>query len=292
MDHRPVQTHIALAASCNTCGATDIQVLPRLSSFLFLPPEHYAAQCQHCGLVFLIPQPAQQELDALYASASYYDRSPLVGGRETIAPHLVERLAALERRLGHKGRFLDVGCALGTFVAYAAQQGWEAEGVDVSAWSTKQARTQGLKVATGTLKAQKYATASFDVAHSSHMLEHVPDPLTTLKEMCRILRADGLLALEVPQELGCIYESVRTGLHMRPEPETPNPHLYFFTRNTLPIALERAGFQVLQVQTRNYPLGRGKLFGLSNGGSRLLHVLDTLTKRGPNLVVLAQPRSQ
>ncbi len=289
----PLAAHpsTTLALPCLLCESRDLQPQSHLTSFLFLPSGHEAVRCARCGFVFLTPQPTEQELRQYYDDANYFDRSPLVGGREQIAPHLVQRLSLLEERLHRQGHLLDVGCALGTFVAYAAQQGWEAEGVDVSAWSTEQARKQGLKVATGTLEEQRYPDASFDVVHSSHMLEHVPDPLATLKEMRRILRSDGLLALEVPQEIGCLYETVRTGLHMRPAPESPNPHLSFFTRKTLPLAVERAGFRVIEVQTRNYPLGPGKLFGLSNGLSLLLHGLDTLTKRGPHLVVLAQPAS-
>jgi len=285
--HVPVASDVA----CNCCGNTTVKPLPDLSLLLNIAAPGQLVACTRCGLLYQSPQPTGDALKAFYDDAAYYDRSPLAGGDEEAAPHLMRRLADLERRLGDKGRFLDVGCAKGAFVGYAAAQGWQAEGVDVSVWATEQARERGLAIKTGTLEEQHYPDATFNVVHSSHMLEHVSDPLATLKEMRRILQPTGLLALEVPQELGSVYESFRIRAGIRPTPTLPSPHLFFFQKATLCQMLSTAGFQVIQVSTRNFPIiGRSRyLFGMGNAVTRTLFALDTVTKRGPNLVVLARP---
>lgn len=204
--------------------------------------------------------------------------------------HLKQRLAALEQRLGQKGCFLDVGCSTGAFVAYAQQQGWDAAGVDVSHWATEQARARGLRVATGLLKDQHYPAASFDVVHSSHMLEHVKDPLGVLREMRRILKPAGLLSLEVPQEVQRIYDQIKSRLGSREYPAYPNPHLYFFTARTLRQIIEKAGFQVISLRSRN-PRGnwtRSK-YPAGTAVKRAIFMLEDGLKRGLNLEVLARP---
>ncbi len=292
MDTTRIKEEIAAKIVCNCCGATGAAPLPEITHLLHIAAPGQALQCVGCGLIFQFPQPTGADLKAFYDEAAYYDRSPLAGGDAEAAPHLKRRLADLERRLGRKGRLLDVGCAKGAFVAYATSQGWQAEGVDVSAWSTEQARKRGLKVQTGTLEDQHYPDASFDVVHSSHMLEHVPDPLATLKEMRRILRPSGVLAIEVPQEIGSFYENFRIRAGIRPPPELPSPHLYFFQRATFSRLIQTAGFQVISASTRNFAITRRSkyLFGMGNVVTRALGAMDTLTRRGPNLVVLARLR--
>jgi SAM-dependent methyltransferase len=222
-----------------------------------------------------------------YDDASYYDTSPLVGGNEDVAPHLRIRLSELEARLGHRGRLLDVGCALGTFVAFASEQGWVASGVDVSGWSSARARERGLAVATGTLESQHYPAQHFTVVHASHVLEHVPDPASTLQEMRRILHPDGLLALEVPQETESLFEAFRTLARIRPTPDLPSPHLYFFTAKTLRQLVASAGFRVLSSSSRHPSIEGRSRYPMGRQVAGLLFMLDNAFVRGPNLTVIA-----
>jgi SAM-dependent methyltransferase len=270
---------------CNCCGNTTAVPLPHLSHFLHIQPPGQCVRCQGCGLVFVSPFPDQSD----FYEEAYYEL-PTVGGLEDASSHLKQRLAKLEESLGHTGRFLDVGCSTGAFVAYAGQQGWDAAGVDVSRWATAQAQARGLHVAIGTLEEQHYPAANFDVVHSSHMLEHVPDPLRVLREMRRILKPDGLLSLEVPQEVERIYDRIKDRLGSREYPTDPSPHLYFFTARTLRRIIEKADFQVVLLRSRN-PRGdwtRGK-YPAGTAVKHAIFALEDSLKRGSNLEVLARP---
>lgn len=273
---------------CNSCGATEVRVLEQLSRVLNVSAPSRVVQCLSCGLAYLSPWPAAEAVVEVYQHEEYFQRSPCVAGNEEVAPHIKPRLVDLERRLGRKGSILDVGCASGTFVAYAQAQGWEAEGVDVSEWATRIARDHGLKVRTGTLEEQQYPDQSFDVVHSSHTLEHVPDPLGTLREVRRILRPGGLLSLEVPQEVQSLYEAVRELLHLRQPPAIPNPHLYFFTHKTLRHLAQKAGFEVIEVKTRNPPIESKSKYPAGNAVTRTLFWLDNALVQGANLELTAK----
>ncbi len=137
-----------------------------------------------------------------------------------------------------KGRMLDVGCGDGSIVALAAETGWAAEGVDFDPAAVANARSRGLDVRHGTLEAQRYPEGSFDLVLMSHVIEHVHDPLGTMREIRRILRPGGLLVATAPNAASWGHRHF--GRHWRGL--EPPRHLHVFNgRNFLELA-DRAGF--------------------------------------------------
>lgn len=88
----------------------------------------------------------------------------------------------------------------------------------------------------GDLASLPLAPGSVDTVVSTQVLEHVPDPVQTLKELQRVLRPGGRLYLTAPQ-----------GWH---EHQAPNDY-FRFTRYSLERILEQAGF----VDVAVHPLG-------------------------------------
>jgi SAM-dependent methyltransferase len=97
-----------------------------------------------------------------------------------------------------KGRMLDVGCGDGSMLKLAEELGWDAEGVDFDADAVANARRKSLTVRAGALADQKYRDDSFDLVLMSHVIEHVPDPLGTMREIRRVLRPGAVLAVTTP----------------------------------------------------------------------------------------------
>jgi ubiquinone/menaquinone biosynthesis C-methylase UbiE len=95
-------------------------------------------------------------------------------------------------------RLLDVGCGAGKFLIEASMRGWAAEGVDFSKTAVDRALKQGLCVHLGTLQEVGFPDHIFNVVRMSHVLEHLYDPLWTLREVRRILRADGKVHVAMP----------------------------------------------------------------------------------------------
>jgi SAM-dependent methyltransferase len=75
----------------------------------------------------------------------------------------------------------------------------------------------------------------------SHVLEHVPDPVTTLRTIAAAARPDALLLIEVPG----IFRLHRTSLD--PMRYWQNAHTYTFCAKTLVSTCRRAGLEPLQV---------------------------------------------
>ncbi|GJE88048.1 UbiE family methyltransferase [Phanerochaete sordida] len=99
---------------------------------------------------------------------------------------------------------LDVGCGPGTISAdFAARvpQGHVTaldSAADVLAHAREAAAARGvtnITFAAGDVHALPYADASFDVVHAHQVLQHITDPVRALREMRRVARPGGLVAV-------------------------------------------------------------------------------------------------
>src|SRR5438094_8099027 len=100
--------------------------------------------CDDCGLVRQATRPVATA--SLYDSDYYATENPKGGYANYFLDSAVnrrtfrERIRAIERRYGRRGRLLDVGCALGDFLIEARAAGWDGEGVESSSSAAHRAR--------------------------------------------------------------------------------------------------------------------------------------------------------
>lgn len=116
---------------------------------------------------------------------------------ENSAAHLLPHLRAGQR-------VLDVGCGPGTITLDLARlvAPGEVVGIDVAAEivaAAERARADAslanASFAVGDVYALEFDTGSFDVVHAHQVLQHLADPVAALREMRRVLRPGGLLAV-------------------------------------------------------------------------------------------------
>ena len=101
-------------------------------------------------------------------------------------------------------RLLDVGCGPGTITVDLARRVAPGEvlGIDVAEDVVAQAAAHGresgvadVSFATGDVYALEHEDASFDVVHAHQVLQHLTDPIAALRELRRVLRPGGVLAV-------------------------------------------------------------------------------------------------
>ena len=198
-------------------------------------------RCASCGLVRQETRPAAP--GEFYDSAYYATDNPKGGYSNYFLDAGVNRrtfqrrLRAIERRYGKRGRLLDVGAALGDFVLEAQAAGWRAEGVEISGYAAARARGRGAVVHTGLLEELRLPAARFDVVTLYDTIEHLTDPVATLREIERLLVPGGLLHLVTPN-VGGLQARV---LGAKWYHYKPGEHLFYFSPATLRVAIERAG---------------------------------------------------
>jgi len=143
------------------------------------------------------------------------------------------------------GKVLDMGCATGHYLAKLRDLGWETYGIEPDPKSSSWARERlGLNVITGKLEDGNFPENYFDVITLWHTLEHVDDPLSTLKEIYRILRKEGLIILEIPNI--ATYERKIFGRQWWAW-EVPR-HLYHFSPRTITKFLNKENFKVIKIE--------------------------------------------
>ena len=243
------------AVPCNLCGATDV------STILDVGARGRVVRCRCCGLGYVSPRPASTL--HLYEDEGYFGGDPPGGGGHgydsyesdlrALEPYF-ERLAREIAGIRPGGALLEIGCAAGSFLARAREQGFAVSGVEPSPSARRLAEaTLGVTVLAPTVEQAEVPPQSFDVVVLLQTIEHLADPKATLSRIRQLLRPGGLLLLTTPNRSSWL--SRLTG--RRWFEYKPPEHLYYFTGATMRRMLAASGFSqtVVSRDVHRYPPG-------------------------------------
>lgn len=163
-------------------------------------------QCSNCGLLYRYPIPTPEDYERLnndvdYAWYKEFDLAEFDFDRFKKTSQYFQIQRRIEYVLRHKasGNLLDVGCGLGFFVHEAVRCGFTVTGIDMSRTTVKWAQENlHLDVRPGKLEEMKFHDGQFDIVCLWHVLEHVPDPLETLRYLHRLINSNGYIFVELP----------------------------------------------------------------------------------------------
>ena len=191
-------------------------------------------QCAECGFVFAELPDNLSTSDYEDVVDPFYLRTE--AGRREICQ---QDLNALEH-WHTPGSLLDIGCGSGLFIGVAQEAGWKTQGIEPSRWAGDLGRQSGLSIHTGEFHAGTFPDEQFDAVTMWSVLEHVPSPVKTIKEVWRILKPNGVLGVVVPNLNGLYARLFPARMFIR-------MHVSYFTTATLSLAATQARFQVAQV---------------------------------------------
>jgi SAM-dependent methyltransferase len=206
-------------------------------------------RCEDCDLMFLNPQPSDEELAKIYTSEYFLGHDSEEGRRnvsELKRATARQYLAELTRYNGAPaGRLLEIGCGEGDFLCEAEAAGYDVLGVEYAApaCATANSRLQRGRVQQGELADAKLPDAHFDVCVLNDVIEHVRDPLAFLREIRRVLRPSGALFIATP----CLDSWSARWMKERWMEWKPE-HLTYFNKANIQTALLHAGFEDVLVQ--------------------------------------------
>lgn len=140
-----------------------------------------------------------------------------------------------------RGRLVEIGSSFGYILDAFRKDNWSVLGVEPDRWAAKYASEKmGIETINSTLEAAMLPAAYADVVVILHVIEHVPDPVGTLREIWRILKPGGHLVLETPR-----YDTLMFRLLGRRERSLScDGHIFFFTSESLRKAYTAAGFRL------------------------------------------------
>ncbi len=155
------------------------------------------------------------------------DRHWWYRGRRTVLSRAIARLD-----LPRPARVLDAGCGSGRNMVELARLG-AVTGVELSRTSVSLARARQVgDVVEGSVLDMPFESASFDLAASLDVIEHLDEDLEALRELRRVVAPGGFLLVTVPA-----YEWLWSG-H-----DEINHHHRRYTRRSLQRVAEQAGWR-------------------------------------------------
>jgi 2-polyprenyl-3-methyl-5-hydroxy-6-metoxy-1,4-benzoquinol methylase len=195
-----------------------------------------------CGLGFLIEQPSDVELDALYEEYYYPEHGGAGVYENSTNSKSRQHIAALDAEFGLAGkRVLDYGCGVGNFLAIAAERGLTVEGVEFDDVARQAATEKGFRVAKTIDGCEPHA---FEFVYLNDVIEHLRDPVAELAAIRERMRPGGAIFVVTMnmRGLSARVRGSRWGVVTNPT------HLWFYDETSLTATLLAAGFEELRLQ--------------------------------------------
>jgi 2-polyprenyl-3-methyl-5-hydroxy-6-metoxy-1,4-benzoquinol methylase len=238
------------ASGCPACGSTRLTLLDALSVARTAKNRlvSFLTGCYECGLVFSNPLPTEPEMERLYDRDGKWAVLRAEKRRHLEAAHLKRQnlgVTKTSRRFARDALLdalaayipihtppagatvIDFGCGEGKFLNRLQDRGWQTYGIEPSG-DVAFLRHHRLL--------EPPEDGTFDLAVLHHVLEHVTEPLTILRQLAASVRNGGWLFVSVPRldTLGR-HRDFKYCINGR-------THLMCFSETCLRGLLARAGF--------------------------------------------------
>lgn len=239
--------------ACNNCGSKRNKVVwDGLITW-----EHKGifrvVKCSACGLIYLNPRPTRAKIGNYYPKESYWGRDVAVN--PTNADFKKEREYAFGpiydfvMKHKNKGSILDIGAGTGTFLSNFKELGWKVDGVELSNDAVKfSKKIFKIKLKIGDFFDHSFQTNYYDVATLNNALEHLYNPLETLKRAHKLLKKNGMIIITVPNVDSLGLKIFGKRWHAIQPPR----HLYHFSEKTLNEMLNKSGFKTIRTNRWYY----------------------------------------
>jgi 2-polyprenyl-3-methyl-5-hydroxy-6-metoxy-1,4-benzoquinol methylase len=233
---------------CALCGGKVFNPALRCEGFAYV-------RCENCGLVQMNPQPEHTDVRRRYQDGYGSDYLAYELANEVSFLRLQQLALAdagmeeLERVLkseksGAPG-VLDIGCATGALLAEFRDRGWKTCGAEIGGPQAEYARRErGLDIRDRPLEENQFSDGEFDLVLASHLIEHLNDPASFVKEAFRILAPGGRFMVTTPN-----IDGLQSRLLKGRWRSAIFDHLYLFSIKTLSALLEKTGFRIERTVT-------------------------------------------
>lgn len=247
------------AMSCPLCGSSRFSLVQKepassdpTRSAAYTQRQINLVICSDCTFMYV-----QRDFDESYVNGFYEEQAG--GGYELCQEHFFwwhEAMKGSNRHIlsllgpANSRRMLDVGCGAGTFLADARDAGWQVSGLEINAKFPEFCKEIGLDdVKVGMISDPPFEEASFDAVTMLDVLEHMYDPILSVKQCARMLRPGGVLVVKSPNgPMQLRKERLKKKLGRKDGYVATIGHLNQFAPRTLSLAFQKGGLQPLQVR--------------------------------------------
>lgn len=265
--------------ACNYCGVDDATEV--FGAGVAQPSR--IVRCNRCTLMYASPR--AKEPDHVEIQGYEADRAALAWYTQRIEKERLQvrdyapTQALLNRAYPNRGKLLEIGSGLGCLLAEFKKDGWDVFGIEPNRLLCQYAQEDlGVDGTDKILEEAGIPDESYDVVLMNHVIEHLDDPMQTLRGIHRVLKPGGHLVLETPR-----YDTLMFRLLGRRERSINCVgHIYFFTTQTLRNLYEAAGFRTVKVDYVGRSLTVDRLLwnvGVVSKSERVKNSLSNLARK-------------
>ncbi len=241
---------------CYSCGHSGRFLFYKLAA----NGDRYSVlECENCGLWQIDPIPSEETLNQLYEKEYFekrtdrgYDNYKSEQIRKSVESTFQKNLTDLGFFEWQKTLFersmLEVGCAGGYFVEYMQNQGWQAEGVEVSPSMAEFAQSRGLNVTLGDFLALDYGEKKYQLIALWATIEHLANAKDFIEKMSTLLAPEGRLIISTCHT-GYFARRYKDKWRFLNVPE----HIYYFNLRSLKDLFAAAGLKL----SKSFTYGSG-----------------------------------
>jgi len=202
-------------------------------------------RCDSCQVIFLAPEQIPHDLNNYYQNNVFYaenaSKPDLVRGMVRAANFYLKIIAKQIKNPAGK-LLVDVGSNYGILMEEAERVGFQTIGLEKNNILVKKGRRRGLNISTDNLTELK-TLRPIDIITAMHVLEHLPDPRSFIKDAYKKLAIGGILVIGVPNVESHLAR--KDGLSWR---YMAIEHLFYFSEKTLRSLLEAEGFEIIEIR--------------------------------------------
>lgn len=201
--------------------------------------------CNDCGFVCYSPRPTENDLFEKYTFLNRIKKKKEINSFTKRSNQIIDKRAhrlyhlMIKYKQDNNFSILDYGGGSGELLTYFVNERVKCYLIDFNTQINPGIQKIGSTIA------DLPSESSFNVIVCSHVLEHVVNPVSMLKQLRGFLKSNGVIYIEIPVE---IWEGV-------PVQHDPVTHINYFTKESLRKAIVISGFKVDKIKYDIQPYG-------------------------------------
>ncbi|MGQ7888087.1 class I SAM-dependent methyltransferase [Paenibacillus sp. WC2504] len=208
--------------------------------------------CESCQLIY------QLQVDKVVPEQlikDIYDRTWVamrdIYATNTFKEHASFSVLLLDMFFNKKGKLLEVGSGTGEFLWLARETGWQVQGLEPSADACEYAKERyGLELRNEIWDSSLFEKEEkFDAIVFWHVLEHIPSPISFMKQVHSLLAPGGRVLFSVPNQhsLTNVLQGASSPLFIEED------HLIHYAKKHIEQLTALGGFEIISLFSREEP---------------------------------------
>ena len=244
---------------CKSCHSDELRIIfSNIRCYNFV---YDIVECRRCKLRFRNIELEYTESQNLYGDDYFQEhlKSYFFDNESVKCDIFRNRMALVNSVCRHRGKLLDVGSAVGTFIAVAKNEGWQETGVEISGFASDIAKQKGLNSIQGGIQAVENLKQVYDAVTLWDAIDHFENQIRLLGAVHGIIKPGGYLFVGTEFIDSLMYKiaesAYRISFGLLKDPVYkgyPVEHSNYYSTQSIRNDIERVGFEIHNVVREKY----------------------------------------